>query len=252
MGTGIMNLVWLDFEPAEEPIQAFGDHIPGREIFACVTALCLIAGGAAIFWPRAARFGTVVVAVVYCIFTVFWMPRLYTAPRILGFHLPVYIGVLGGLCQQLILVAAALVIYASGLPRGTQLSNTMTTVARWVFGLSSMDFGLSHLTGVAATARLVPSWIPFGQDFWVILTGTAFVLAGVAICLQTLDVLASRLLALMLVIFSALALAPLIVKYPHNHSSWGVNIYNLAAIGAVWIFAEWLAARQRGGFGRSR
>jgi hypothetical protein len=29
---GIMDLVWSDFDQAHQPIQAFGDHIPGREI----------------------------------------------------------------------------------------------------------------------------------------------------------------------------------------------------------------------------
>jgi uncharacterized membrane protein YphA (DoxX/SURF4 family) len=245
IGTGIMNLVWADFEPDEEPIQAFGDHVPGREIFAYIVAALLVVGGIAILFRRSARFGAVVLAVVYLIFTVFWLPRLYTAPRILGFRFPVYIGVLDGVCQQLILVAAAALVYAPRLPRRSQLSDAMTLAARWIFGLSAIDFGLSHLTDIAAAARLVPTWIPLGQNFWVVLTGTAFVLAGIAILSGALDVLASRLLALMLLVFSALALAPLILKYPHSHSSWGVNIYNLAAIGAVWVLAEWLASRRQ-------
>jgi hypothetical protein len=49
----------------------------------------------------------------------------------------------------------------------------------------------------------------------------------------------------MLLVFSALALAPLIFASPRDHASWGVNAYNLTAIGAAWIVAEWLATRQR-------
>jgi hypothetical protein len=48
----------------------------------------------------------------------------------------------------------------------------------------------------------------------------------------------------MLVIFSALALVPQLLAYPHYQSSWGANAYNVAAIGAAWVFADWLATRR--------
>ena len=241
VATGITNLIWRDFETAEEPIQAFGDHVPGREIFAYIVAVWLIVGGVAILWRRSARFGAVALGIASFIFAVFWLPRLYTAPHILGFTFPVCIGVLGGVCQQLILVAAAALVYVWSSPSESPSRDRVALAARWVFGLSALDFGLAHLTNIAVNAPMVPTWMPFGQGFWVVLTGTAFVLAGIAILCGVLDVLAARLLALMLLVFSALALAPLIVKYPHSHSSWGVNAYNLAAVGAVWILAEWLA-----------
>ena len=46
-------------------------------------------------------------------------------------------------------------------------------------------------------------------------------------------------------VFSPLALAPLIFAYPRNHVSRDANAYNLAAVGAPWIVAEWLAARRQ-------
>jgi len=88
---------------------------------------------------------------------------------------------------------------------------------------------------------MIPKWMPFGATIWAVLTGIAFVLAGVAIVSGVLDVLAARLLGLMLLAFSALALAPLIFASPRDHGSWGANAYNLTAIGAAWIVAEWLA-----------
>ena len=92
---------------------------------------------------------------------------------------------------------------------------------------------------------MVPAWIPFGGNFWAILTGIAFVLAGIAILSGILDVLAARLLALMLLVFSVLALAPEPLAHPRDHIAWGSNAYNLAAVGAAWIFAESIAARRR-------
>jgi uncharacterized membrane protein YphA (DoxX/SURF4 family) len=63
---------------------------------------------------------------------------------------------------------------------------------------------------------LIRKWIPLGATFWAVLTGIAFVLAGLAIVSGVLDVLAARLLGLMLLVFIALALVPLIFASPAN------------------------------------
>jgi len=72
-----------------------------------------------------------------------------------------------------------------------------------------------------------------------------FALAGIAILSGILDVLAARLLARMLLVFSVLVLAPGPLAHPRNHVAWGSNAYNLAAAGAAWIFAESIAMRRR-------
>jgi len=244
VAAGIMDLVWGEFEAAHQPIQAFGDHIPGREIFAYLAAVWLVAGGVAILWRRTARAGAAALAIIYCIFAVFSFPRFYTAPHVLGYRITVYIGVLGGVGEQLILAVAAAIVYASLAMRGS-LSLRAALIVRWTFGLSSVDFGLAHLTGVQAVAPMVPKWMPLGGDFWTVFTGIAFVLAGLAILSGILDVLATRLVALMLLVFSALVLAPMIFAFPHDHVAWGGNAYNLTAVGAAWIVADWLATRQQ-------
>lgn len=243
VAAGVVNLIWGDFETGHQAIQAWGDHIPGREQFAYLTAVCLVAGGAAILWRRTARVGAAALALIYFIFAVFWFPRFYTAPHVLGFRPGVYIGVLDGVAQQLILVAAAALIYLATATRSAASLRRGALIVRWTFGLSSVDFGLAHLTGVQDVAPLVPKWMPLGGDFWTVLTGIAFVLAGIAILSGMQDGLAARLLALMLLIFSALALAPLIVAFPRDHVAWGSNAYNLAAVGAVWMFAESIPRR---------
>src|SRR4051812_13262870 len=81
---GILDLIWRDFEAGHQPIQALGDHIPGREILACIAAIWLVAGGAAILWRRTARAGAVALIGIYLVFGLFWLPRFYTAPRVFG------------------------------------------------------------------------------------------------------------------------------------------------------------------------
>jgi uncharacterized membrane protein len=245
IAAGIMNLIWRDFEPAHQPIQALGDHIPGREIFAYIGAIWLVAGGAAILRRGTARTGAAALAAIYLIFAAFWLPRFYTAPHALGFRIPLLIGLLVGVAQQLILAAAAAIIYALLGKRDPARVSKILLIVRWIFGLSSVDFGLAHLTAVRQVSAMVPKWMPFGGDVWTVLTGLAFVLAGMAILFRILDVLAARLLALMLFIFSVFVLAPRCFADPRNHVSWGSSAYNLAAVGAVWIFAELIRALRR-------
>jgi uncharacterized membrane protein YphA (DoxX/SURF4 family) len=247
VAAGIMDLVWGEFEAAHQPIQALSDHVPGVKILAYIAAVWLIAAGAAIMWPATARAGAAALAIIYFIFAAFLFPRFYTAPHFLGHHPGVYIGVLASVGQQLILVVAAFIIYASPYARsssyGDSLSPLTAVIARCIFGLCSVFFGLAHITGMQGVAAMIPNWMPLGGIFWAILTGIAFVLAGLAIISGILGVLAARLLALMLLIFSAFVLVPMIFAYPHNHIAWGGNAYNLAAVGAAWILADWLATR---------
>jgi hypothetical protein len=244
VAAGIMDLAWGEFEAAHQPIQALSDHIPGVKILAYIAAIWLIAAGVAILWRETARAGAAALAIIYFIFGAFLFPRFYTAPHFLGHHLGVYIGVLASVGQQLILVVAAVIVYASlAVRRG--LSPLAALISRWTFGLCCVVFGLGHLTAVHDVALMIPKWMPFGGAFWIVLTGIAFVLAGLAILSGILDVLAVRLLALMLLIFSALVLAPMMFAFPHNHIAWGGNAYNLAAVGAAWIFADWRATRRQ-------
>ena len=243
IAAGVLDLVWGEFESAHQPIQAWGDHIPGVTIFAYIAALWLIAAGAALLWPRSAWLGAAALAVLYGIFILFPLPRLYTAPQFLGYRLSTYIGVLANVCEQIILYVAAVVAWESLSARGS-LSQRAALIARWTFGLCSLFFGLGHLTAVQTVVPMIPKWMPLGAVFWAVLTGIAFVLAGLAILSGVMDVLAARLLALMLLVFSALSLAPLIFASPHNHVAWGGNAYNWAAIGAALIVADWLETRR--------
>lgn len=241
---GVFDLVWGDFDAAHQPIQAFGDHIPGREILAYATAAWMIAGGMAILWRRSAQAGAAALASIYFVFAVFWLPRFYTAPLVLGFRIPIFIGVFGGFGSQLVASAAGALPYSSLATRGSSWPRTVL-IARWIFGLCSIDFGLAQLTDIKDNLVYVPNWMPLGQEFWVIVTGICFVLAGLAILSGIQDVLAARLLSLMFLVFNLVALPPFIFAYPKDHAAWGGNAYNFAVVGAVWILADSLASCQR-------
>jgi uncharacterized membrane protein YphA (DoxX/SURF4 family) len=241
---GVMDFIWGDFDPAHQPIQAFGGDIPGREILAYITAIWMIAGGAAILWRRTARASGAALAVIYFVFAIFWLPRFFTAPHYLGFRIPVFIGVSAGFGVELIACAGGALIYTSMATRSS-LWSRMILITRWIFGLCAINFGVNHLDAVADNLGYVPKWIPLGGAFWTILTGICFVLAGFAILSGMQDVLAARLLALMFFVFNLIALPPFIFADPKGHAAWGGNAINLAFVGASLIFADAIASRKK-------
>jgi uncharacterized membrane protein YphA (DoxX/SURF4 family) len=241
IATGVVDLVWGAFDPDHQPIQAFGDHVPGSEALAYVVGVLLITGGVAVLNRRSMRLGAIMLAAIYTLIAIFWMPRLHTAPMFLGYTPKVFIGVLGGIGQELIVVCAALIVYAWASPPDAPIQRAMPAV-RWIFGLCTIDFGLQHLTGISnpSNVEMVPGWMPFGSAFWIVLTGTAFVLAGIAIASGLASVFAARMLALMFFVFSAVTLLPGLPGDLHDESNCGGNAYEFMAVASALILAEGL------------
>jgi hypothetical protein len=240
--TGILNIAWGDFDASHQPIQSLSKNVPGQHILACVVGVWLVAAGLAILWRRTERIGAAASAIVYLIFATLWLARYYTGIHAFGWRIDVILGITFGLAQQLMLVAPAALVYVSTASPDSPLQNRAATAARWMLGLPPVIFGLFHLIALRVFATIVPHWMSFGY-FWAALTGVAFILAGCAICSGIMDVLAARLLALMLLLFEGFVEIPPIFIRLHNQKTWGAAVYNLAAIGACWIFAEFLASR---------
>lgn len=232
---GVLDLVFGEFEPAHQPIQAWGDHIPGIAIIARIAALWLVLGGVALLIRPAARFGAISLAILYAIFCFFPVPRIITAPHYMGHQPSIYIGVLLSIGQQAIVFIGAILLCIL-LWAGSTAFPRIGRACRWLFGLFCIDFGLAHFAFLKFTAAFIPAWIPF-HEFWAIFTGIAFVLGGLGIVSGILDVAAARLTALMLFLFSILVLTPHIFATPHDHVAWGGNAYNLTAVAATWILS---------------
>jgi uncharacterized membrane protein len=240
--TGILDIVWGQFEASHQLIQSLGQHIPGQQVLAYIAGVWLVAAGMAILWRRTTRIGAVGSAMIYLIFALLWLPRFFTMTHALGFRIGVIIFCLGGVAAQILLVAPAAIVYATTASSDSVWRERAIIAGRWMLGLSPIAFGLGHLINLHAYARFVPHWTPFGL-FWVVFTGVAFLLAGSAIVSGIQDVLAARLLALMLLVFEATVEIPPVFVQPHNQVAWGGAVYNLTAIGACWIFAEFVASR---------
>jgi uncharacterized membrane protein len=226
---GVLDLIYGELEAAHQPIQAISDHIPGIHVIAWIVGIWLIAGGIAIQLPRSRRAGALALAIIYAVFAAFWIPRLWTVPRLYGHSWRLYVGLVTGPCVDLVPIAGALIVL--GKPR-----------VRYVMAFVTTMFGLEHLASPADVATMIPTWMPLSGETWSIVTGICFVAAGLAFATGKLDVVAAKLLALMFTVFTLLSLIPIVIAAPRDHTAWGGNFVNLAVIGSVWLFAQVIQA----------
>lgn len=73
--------------------------------------------------------------------------------------------------------------------------------AELLYALAIAMFGVNHFMKTDMMAKLVPSSLPGGGSLWVYITGSALILAAIAIMIEKYKTLACYLLAAMLLIF---------------------------------------------------
>ena len=241
--TGLIDLIWGGFETSHQPIQVFGKQVAGAHVLAYIVGALLVAAGIAILWRSTVRIGAALSATIYLIFALIWVPRFYVITHLLGFKIGAIVFVMGGIAAQVLLISPAAFIYAGSGTCNPVLRRRASIAGRWMLGVPPIIFGLGHLVSVSGYVRFVPRWVPF-QSLWVVLTGISFMLAGCAIVTGIQSVLAARLLALMLLLFEASVEIPPVFAQPYNQVAWGGALYNVTAIAACWIFAEWIVGHR--------
>ena len=232
MAFGVIALFWRDFATVWQPVPA---NVPHRAALVYVTAMLLLAGGAAVQWRRTLRTGLLLLATLYFLAACLWLPRVIGYPHL--------IGTWSGFAQQFCLTVAAMTVYATAAPPDAPWGKPLARAGRVLFGLCAMIFGVAHFLALPQTAELVPGWMPLSQRFWAIATGVAFVLAGISIFTGIRAILAALLLTVMLALFGLLIWLPSAIRHPHEHIVWAGNTINLAVTAAAWMMAESLRAR---------
>ena len=243
--TGILDIVWGAFEASHQPIKALGASIFLANMYSHISP---VPGWSRPAWrscgERTERMGAAGSAIIYLVFALFWLPRFHAIAACVWLsHRCHYFRLGRDRCAG-----------TSGCPGSDCLRGDCSTrsgmarerncAGRWMLGVPPILFGLGHLINLRAYVPFVPHWVPFGT-FWAVVTGMAFLLAGLAMVSGIRDVLAARLLALMLLLFEAAVEIPPVFVRPHSQEAWGGAVYNLTAIGACWIFAEFVAGRRQ-------
>jgi hypothetical protein len=219
LASGLITLAWHNYNGSQ----------PLRYIVYAASA-ALIFGGATIQFRRTAKAGAAALTAAYLVFVLLCVPGIIAAPRIYNSW--------GNFFEQFSLVTGAAIIYA----RWSSASSpeTKTRIGRILLAICTVSFTLEQAIYLRPTASFVPKWIPPTQMFWAIATTVAFAAAALALVTNRMALLASRLLAMMLVSFGLLVWVPLVISNPHSQTNWSETAETFAIAGALWILADLL------------
>ena len=220
---GVMGLWTGDFVQVWLPVPKW---VPAREPLAYVCAFISLACGIGLLWRRTAAIAArVIFASLLVWLLVLRLPNLfYETPLVL---------VAWAFGSTGVMVAAAWVLYvwfAGGDDRGLR-------IARPLYGLSLVPFGLAHFMYVAATTVLIPNWLPW-HTAWAYFTGAAFIAAGLAVTFGVLARWAAALAALQIGLFSLIVWVPRVLAGPLNDFQWGEFVVTWALTAGAWEVAD--------------
>ena len=188
-----------------------------------------IAGGFAMQSARTARLASVVLGVVYLLFSLACIPGIIAASTTYARY--------GSFFEQFSLLCGAIALYAA-----TEASAARAVLfgrlARLGLGVCAISFTLSQILYLRVTADLVPKWIPPNQIFWAILTTIAFAVAAIAILINRQARLAIRLMTLMLALFGAMVWIPRLIARPEAHLNWSEFGLTFLITGAAWMVGD--------------
>lgn len=199
-------------------------RLPGADAFIIATAVAQILGGAAMLFDATAAIGAVILGAVYLVASLTFTPDVTARPA-------VYANI-GNVFYQLALVVGAAV-------------TTLRRAAVILFGLCNISFAIEQVEFLPRTVSLVPAWIPPNGMFWAVATTIAFALAGVALVINYRSLLASRLLAVMLLLFGVTIWIPILFADPASHSNWSEGLETFAIAGVAWVVADYLQGEKR-------
>lgn len=230
---GILGLVKADFPGIWQPVPK---DWPAREMLGLLCSVVALACGSGLFWRRTAA----VAARTLLAYLVLWlllmkMPKLFLAPASQDSW--------SGLGETAVLVAAAWVLYVWFAADWDRRSLAFATgdralrIARVLYGLALMPFGIAHFTYLKETTSLVPGWLPLHLGF-AYFTGCAFLVAGVAVLVGVQARLAAALSALQMGIFTLFVWVPIMAGGSANAFQWSETVISWALTAAGWLVAD--------------
>lgn len=234
---GVIGLVQGDFTAPWVPV---AEDLPGRALLVYVCAAILVATGAGLLLRRGASAAAGVLLASLLLWTlVFRVREIVKAPGEFGSW--------DGCAELLVSVAAAWALYAQLAARPRFATGaTGVRIARTLYGLAMIPFGLAHYIYPNETITLIPDYVP---AHWAVayLTGTAFLAAGVAIVTGVWARLAAALSVVQIGLFTILVWIPRLIEGSLSEFQRTEFAVSIALTAAGWVVADsYRSVRARG------
>ncbi|MGH7022456.1 MAG: DoxX family membrane protein [Caulobacteraceae bacterium] len=240
LGAILLGAVELWFGGFSEDWLPVPPHLASYHILAEAAGALLIAAGVAINLPRVAAVAALALAALFA----GTMLALELAPALAK---PAVWGGWQAVAESTAMALGGVLAFTQTRAVGGKRAAAIARIARLVFGVCLLIFGVSHFVYAKYTASLVPAWLPPSRMFWTWLTGAAQIAAGLAILSAIRARLAAVMLTAMYVVFGLLVQLPSVIAHPSSHDNWAENGINLLLIGAAWCLADSLARGKKWG-----
>jgi uncharacterized membrane protein len=243
---GILGLITKGFAPIWQPVP---EGLPAREALAYLCAIISLASGIGLFWRRSAA----TAARVLVVYLLLWLLLLKGRFIVLA---PTEEGSYQSFGETAVIVAGAWVLYAwfaAAWDRrwlGFAVGDQGVRIARVLYALALIAFGLSHFVYLHLTAPLVPGWLP-AHVFWAYFTGATFLAAGASVLVGVYARLAAALSALQIGMFTLLVWGPIVAAGHISAQHWGEFVVSWTLTAGAWVVADsyrgmpWLAVGKR-------
>ena len=229
---GILGLIRGDLTVLWEPVPT---AIPAHEVLVYICAVVSLASGIGLLWRRTAALAARVLLALFVLWLLVWrVPGLFRLSLVEGTW---------SCGKTLVMTAAAWVVFvwlANDWDRrrlGFATGDKGLCIARVLYALGLIPFGVAHFLYPAPTAALVPGWLPWHMA-WAYITGATFIAASLAILIGKFARPAAMLSALQMGLFGVLVWAPLVARGSLSAFQWGEVVITVALTVAGWVVAD--------------